>query len=807
MLKNYLKIAWRNIIRHKGYSIINVAGLTLGISASLLIFIIIQYELSFDTNQPNFKNIYHIVTKQIREDGMQYNPGVPVPATDALRIDFPQAKVAALNSSYGSQITVPVNSAGGLAGDKKFTESVGVVFIEPQYFDIFSFKWAAGSPSVLAEPNMVVINKSTAIKYFGSWTNAVGKVLKMDNILNLKVAGIVEDAPVNSDFPFKVMVSYITWKQHPKEYDYENVWGALSSNHQVFMVFPNMTADNINAQLKAFTQKHFKTGTKRRLIFAQPLSLLHFDTRFGNTLGDHIMSMATLRTLSFIAILIIIMASINFINLSTAQSVGRSKEVGIRKVLGSTRKQLLIQVMGETTLIVIGSVLLAIAVSKIAMPYLKNIASVPESISLFNTYSMLFLFAVTFAVILLSGIYPALIVSGFKPVLALKNKITAASIGGIPLRRALVVAQFAISQLLIIGTIVAVNQMDYVNKADLGFDKNAVLIIPGYTDSLSLRKMESFKQQLLQVAQVQSVSFSSDAPSSENNSSTNFSFNHAIKDKDESINTFLKFGDADYFKTFGLHFIAGKGYDVSDTARQVVVNETFINKLGIQNAESVIGKTVSLGGGTALPISGVVKDFKTNSLRETVKPIVISIHKASESQIAIKIKTSNLTKTVAELQKMWETTYPEYAYNGYFLDQNIAQFYQQENQMALVYKIFAVIAIFISCLGLYGLVSFMAVQRTKEVGVRKVLGASVSSIIYLFSKEFMILIGISFVIALPVAWYVMNGWLQNFAYRISLSVWVFILAMTTSVLIAWITVGYKALKAALVNPVKSLRNE
>lgn len=805
MLKNYFKIAWRNIIRHKAYSVINIAGLTLGISACLLIFIIIQYELSFDKTQPNFKNIYHIVTKQIHEDGVHYNPGVAIPATDALRIDFPQVKVAALNSSYGSQITVPDQGGKIGTGDKKFTESVGVAFIEPQYFDIFSFKWIAGSPAVLADPNMVVINKSTANKYFGNWTNAMGKALKMDNLLNLKVAGIIDDAPVNSDFPFKVLVSYVSWKQHPKEYDYDNDWGSLSSSHQVFMLFPSTPIANINAQLKSFTQKHYETGTKYRLIFAQPLSLMHFDTRFGNTLGDHLMSMATLRTLSFIAILIIIMASINFINLSTAQSVSRSKEVGIRKVLGSTRKQLIIQVIGETTLIVIGAVLLAVLLAKIALPYLKNIASVPENIGLFNMYNMVFLALVTFAVVLLSGIYPALVVSGFKPVLALKNKITAASIGGIPLRRALVIAQFAISQLLIIGTIVAVNQMDYVNKADLGFNKNAILMIPGYTDSLSLRKMDSFKQQLLQNAQVQSVSFASDAPSSENNAAINFSFNHAVKDA--GFSTFLKYADADYFKTFKLSFVAGKGYDVSDTARQVVVNETFIHKLGIQNAESAIGKTVRLGTRTALPISGVVKDFKTNSLRETVKPIVISMHKPSEAELAIKIKTNDLTKTVAELQKMWENTYPEYAYNGYFLDENIAKFYQQENQMALVYKIFAVIAIFISCLGLYGLVSFMAIQRTKEVGVRKVLGASVTSIIYLFSKEFMILIAISFVIAMPVAWYIMTDWLQNFAFRIPLSIWVFITAIVISVFIAWLTVGYKALKAALVNPVKSLRSE
>jgi predicted permease len=804
MLKNYFKIAWRNIIRHKGYSIINIAGLTVGIAACLLIFVIIQYELSFDTFHSNYKNIYHIVTQEKHEAEITYNPGIAVPATEALRLDFPQAKVASVNSSYGSQITVP--EGAGHNGDKKFTENLGVLFIEPQFFDIFSSKWLTGNASVLADPDMVVIDKSSAIKYFGDWKNAMGKSLKMDNLISLKVAGIIEDVPVNSDFPFKVMVSFVTWKQHAKNYDYSEEWGSTSSNHQVYMLFPqSMTQANIDAQLKIFSTKHFKNKTTETLLLSQPLSAMHFDTRFGNTLGDHVMSMATLRTLSFIALLIIIMASINFINLSTAQSVGRSKEVGIRKVLGSTRKQLIFQVIGETTIIVVGSALLAAAVAKLALPQLKNIASVPGSIGLFTTGSILFLIISTITIILLSGIYPAMVVSGFKPVLALKNKITAASIGGIPLRRALVIAQFAISQLLIIGTIVAVNQMDYVNKADLGFNKNAVLIIPGYTDSLSLRKIDPFKEQLLQNPAVKAVSFTSDAPSSENNWGTNFYFNHSKKDI--GFHTYLKYGDVDYFKTFGLRFVAGKGYDASDTSRQVVVNETFIHKLGIQNAENAIGKTVRLGGGIWMPITGVVKDFKTNSLRENVRPIVIGPRKQSEGVLAIKIQTKNLTKTVAELQKLWENTYPEYAYNGYFLDDNIAKFYQQENQMALVYKVFAGIAIFISCLGLYGLVSFMAVQRTKEVGIRKVLGASVSSIIYLFSKEFMVLIGISFVIAMPAAWYLMTGWLQNFAYRISLSVWVFILAILSSILIAWITVGYKALKAALVNPVKSLRSE
>ncbi|MBK0381062.1 ABC transporter permease [Mucilaginibacter segetis] len=807
MLKNYFKIAWRNVIRHKSYSIINISGLSVGIAACLLIFAVLQYELSFNTNFSNYKNIYHLITKNIHDDGITYNPGVSAPATDALRIDFPQVKFAALNTSYGSQITVPADNSRTGADDKKFTEDLGVFFIEPQFFDIFHSTWLDGDKSVLAQPNMVVINKSTAIKYFKDWKTAVGKTLKMDNVLTLKVAGVIDDAPENSDFPLRIMVSYITWKQHPKDYNYSDSWDSISSNHQIFMELPQgLSAANMDKQLVAFTAKIEKNKDKvTRAHLLQPLSELHFDTRVGNTLGDHSTSRATLQTMTFIAILIIIMASINFINLSTAQSVGRSKEVGIRKVLGSSRKQLIFQVIGETALVVLFSVIIAFAIAEIALPYLKNISNVPDDIGLINWGTTLFLLTTTILVILLSGIYPALVVSGFKPVLAIKNKITAASIGGIPLRRALVVAQFAIAQLLIIGTLVAVNQMDFVNHADLGFNKDAVLILPGYTDSISLGKMDAFKQELLQNPDINSVSFASDPPSSDNNWGQNFYFDHS--QKDPTFNTFLKYGDADYFKTFGLRFTAGHGYDQSDTMRQAVVNETFINKLGIQNPEKVIGKSVRLGSGPWATITGVVKDFKTNSLRESVKPIVISPRKQFESLAAVKIKTKNLSATVSKIQRLWESTYPEYAYNGYFMDESIARFYQQENQLALIYKIFAGIAIFISCLGLYGLVSFMAVQRTKEVGVRKVLGASVGSIVLLFSKEFMILIAISFLIAMPAAWYMMSQWLQNFVYRVPLTAGVFILAISASIVIAWITVGYKAVKAALVNPVKSLRSE
>lgn len=808
MLKNYFKIAWRNIRRHKGYSIINISGLSVGIAACLLIFVILQFELSFNTSFTNYKSLYHVVTQQMGEDGTTYNPGVSVPALDALRNDFPQVKFAALNSSYGSQLTVPGNDPTNAANDKKFTEPIGVFFMEPQFFDIFHLDWMAGDKSVLKQPNMVVIDKSTATKYFGDWKQAVGKTLKMDNVLTLKVAGIIADAPENSDFPLKIMVSYITWKDHPKDYNYSNEWGSLSSNHQIFAQLPgNMTAANMDKQLIGFTAKYSEDKTKvTRAHFLQPLDNMHFDTRFGNTIGDHSTSMATLRILGLIAILIIVMASINFINLSTAQSVSRSKEVGIRKVLGSTRQQLIFQVIGETTLIVVFSVLIAIAIGKLALPYLKNIASVPDDIGLFNIGTVLFLLLTTLAVIVLSGIYPALIVSGFKPILAIKNKITAASVGGIPLRRALVVGQFVIAQFLIIGTLIAVKQMNYVNDADLGFNKSAVLILPGYTDSISLGKIQTFKQQLLQNPQVKSVSFASDPPSSENNWGSNFYYNN--DKKGATFATFLKYGDADYFKTFGFKFVAGKGYDPADTVRQVVVNETLIHKLGVKRAEDAIGKTLKTGGMRSwATITGVVKDFKTNSMRDAVKPITIAPLKQFESLAAVKIETRNLSKTTADIKALWEKTYPEYAYTGYFLDENIAKFYEQENKLALVYKIFAGIAIFISCLGLYGLVSYMAVQRTKEVGVRKVLGASVANIVFMFSKEFLLLIGIAFVIAVPVSWYMMSEWLQNFAYRIPITPGVFVLAIVGSITIAWLTVAYKAVKAALVNPVKSLKSE
>lgn len=806
MFRNYLKIAWRNIIRRKAYSAINIAGLTIGIAACLLIFLVVRFELSFDDFQA--KNTYRIATQINSQGNTRYTPGISPPAVDAFRLLFPQAKVAGVNLIYGSEVTVP--AANNNATDaKKFIEPAGIMFAEPQLFNILSSQWLAGNPSALKDPNMVVIDQSHAVKYFGNWHLAIGKILRVDNLLTLKVAGVLRDSPVNSDFRLGVLISYITWKQHGKDYGYSYDWDNTASDWQVFIRLPeNVLKSTIDRQLRDFSDKqwHNKKRTDRqKYAFAQPVSAIHFDTRFHDGLGDHITSMATLRTLSFIAVLIVVMASINFINLSTAQSVSRSREVGIRKVLGSTRAQLIVQVMGEMTIIVVIAAALGALLAELALPLLKNIDNIPDSTGLFNGSTLLCLAVVVFIVIILSGIYPALIVSGFKPVLALKNKINAASVGGISLRRILVITQFSISQLLIIGTVIAINQMNFVNNADLGFDKDAVLVIPCTTDSIGLSRLNSFKQQVLTLPGVKAASFISDVPTSGHNNSNNFFLDHS--NKDPGFDVYTKEGDADYFKTFGLRLVAGRGYQQSDTMREVVINETLMHKLGIKQPEDALGKSFSFDYKTWAPIVGVVKDFKTNSMHEEVKPIVIYPQKPSESEIAVKLETGSLAPTVAKIQKLWESRYPEYAYAGFFVDDSIAKFYKQEQQLELIYKTFALIAIFLSCLGLYGLVSFMVVQRTKEVGVRKVLGASAANIVFLFSKEFLSLIAVAFLVAAPVGWYMMKDWLQTFAYRIHIGAGVFLITIISSLLLAWFTVGYKAIIAALANPVKSLRSE
>jgi ABC-type antimicrobial peptide transport system permease subunit len=484
--------------------------------------------------------------------------------------------------------------------------------------------------------------------------------------------------------------------------------------------------------------------------------------------------------------------------------VGRSKEVGVRKVLGGNRLQLFWQMLSETKFLVLIAAALAVLLAWLFMPYIKHVISIQEELRLFTMENILFFLLTIVCVTLLAGIYPAMVLSGFRPVLALKNRINSSTVGGISLRRVLVVLQFSISQLLIIGTIVAVVQMNFVRHADLGFNKEAVLVLGMNNDSITRQKLAAFKQDLLSDPEVKQVSFCNDPPSSNSNWGTNFAFDNK---PDENYTLYMKYADADYFKTFDLQLLAGSVYPKSDTCTGYVINDYLRQKLGMKSPQEAIGKNIKTGGNYWKKITGVVKDFNTNSLRESIRPMAIVSLRKVYYHTAVKLNSSNMLRSQERIQEKWNRYFPDYVYNAKFLDKTIEEFYIQESQMAMLYKIFAGLAIFISCLGLYGLVSFMAVQKTKEVGIRKVLGAKVGSIVYLFSKEFTLLILIAFVIAAPLAWYFMNAWLENFAFRIHIGFGVFVIAILTTVIIAWLSVGYKAVRAAIANPVKSLRTE
>jgi len=802
MFKNYLKTAFRNLKRNKSYAIINVLGLTVGIAASLLIFLVIQYETSFDNFHKKKDKIYRIATEFHTQDGVGYSDGVSFPVAAAMRIDFPQIKEVAAIFRNGDQVTIE-------QGDrqlKKLRED-NFYYAEPEFFKMFDFEWLAGSPqNSLKDPHSAALTQATAEKFFGDWRSAIGKTFKYGNKTLYKVTGILKNIPSNTDFPLSVVVGYSALENTYIKNNL-NDWVSTFGGAYTFVVLPAaLSPSHLDEQLKGFAKKHKPAEYAKDAFVTQPLSEIHFDDRFGNFRG-HTFSHSLIKALAFIGLFLILIACVNFINLATAQAVNRSREVGVRKVLGSSRRQLAFQFLGETVFITITAVVLAVLVAEITLPLLNKILETKMTMSLiFNPWLVLFILILTISVTILSGLYPAIILSGFNPITALKSKITSKMVGGISMRRVLVVLQFAIAQILIIGMLIVVSQMNFFRNASLGFDKAAIINVPMPGDSLSKTKVDYMRNRLLANDNILNASFSFGSPSSDGNWNSDFKFDHATKSTNFSAN--LKWADTGYFKTYNLQFVAGRPYYASDTVREFVVNETLLRKLGINDPQAAIGKEINFwDGNKAARIVGVIRDFNSYSLREPMAPVVLSTWKDVYQTINIKIKPGTEKAVLPFIEKLWSENFPDYVYDYKFLDDTIASFYKQENQLSILYKIFAAIAIFISCLGLYGLVSFMAVQRTKEVGIRKVLGASARHIVYLMSKEFTLLIIIAFAISAPVAYYIMHKWLQNYTYRIPLSASIFLLAIVGSIIIAWITVGQRAIKSALANPVKSLRTE
>jgi ABC-type antimicrobial peptide transport system permease subunit len=564
--------------------------------------------------------------------------------------------------------------------------------------------------------------------------------------------------------------------------------------------------DQVDQQIKAYAKKTQSPDIKDSYTI-QPLSAVHYDTQTGNY-SNKTISRQLLSVLWLIAAFILLIACVNFINLSTAQGVNRAKEVGVRKVLGSTKSQLQIQFIIETFLIVTIAVILAAGIAALAFPFINQLLDLPLSLNAQkNSAVILFLLSVTVVVTVLAGFYPSIVLSRFSPVYALKSKLAANSPKGISLRRGLVVFQFIIAQALIIGTLIIVKQMNYFMDQPLGFDKDAIINVPFRTDSLRLSRLDFLKKQLLSLNGVQAVSFSSATPVEEGNDTwSSLRYDHAPKQTD--FNAILKFADNEYVPAYKLPLAAGKNLQKSDMVREFIVNESLVRSLGIKNPEDILNKEISLWDDQMKgPVVGVVKDFNDRSLRDNLAPLIITTDVVMYNQAGIKLATTNISSTLQSVKKIWEQTFPNFVYDYRFLDDKVASFYQQEVQLAQLYKIFAAIAIFLSCLGLYGLASFMAAQRIKEVGIRKVLGATAGNIVYLFSKEFIILIAIAFTIATPIAWYYMNQWLQGYVYRINMSWWLFGISGLVAIFIAIATISFQAIKAAVANPVKSLRTE
>lgn len=802
MIKNYFKTAFRNLWRNKNFTGINIAGLAVGIAVCLIIFLIIQFELSFDNFHSKKERIYRIVSEQQNADGARPTPGVPFPLPAAIQNDFPSMVSTAIYSDRDDQIIVPNET--NAQSFKKFKEDRGVFFAEPAFFKIFDFPLLAGEYASLKDPGNALLTRSTAEKYFGDWHLAIGKTIKRNNKQLLKITGILADVPENTDLQIRILGSYATLKEDFT--NNANDWQSVASNHGCYILLPEgMTASAMNSQLAAFTKKYKKDEAARGRQFVQPLSDVHYNEDIGNYIGRRV-SKALINTLWLIAAFILLIACVNFINLSTAQAFNRAKEVAVRKVMGSSRQQLRLQFYSETAMITIIAIVLSVFLVMLGLPYISSVLSLPLSLSFTkNPLILLFLLSTAVVVILLAGFYPALVLSRFNPVTALKSKVAAGRAKGISLRRGLVVFQFVVAQALIIGTIIIVNQMNYFRNYSMGFDKDAIVNIAFPDDSAGRARLDYLKNKLLAVDGVESASFSFASPADDGNWSSNFRFDHAEKETDWNAN--LKWADADYLKTYGISLIAGRNLNPSDTVKEFLVNETLVRRLGITDPQQALNKEIDLWGQMKFSIVGVVKDFNAMSLREGLVPVLITTAKNFYGTAGIKLSAKDINGTLKKVEAVWNETYPDFVYEQKFLDAKIENFYAQENKLSELFKIFAALAIFLSCLGLYGLASYMAVQKTKEVGIRKVLGASVQHIIFLFSKEFLLLIGIAFLVAAPLAYYFMHGWLQDFIYRVNISWWVIALAGFIAIAVAMITISFKAIKAAVANPVKSLRSE
>jgi len=815
MIKNYLKIAWRNIMKHKVFSFINVIGLTIGLSASFVIGLMIYYDYTFDTFHKDGDRIYRVVTDFSSPEGEFYNSGVTTALEEAIKDN---ANFEVVNGFYMERPFKVENRERG----SEFKWPKFVIFANEDYFDMFQYNFLAGNTNnILSNPNEVVLSQSRAKEYFpdSKPSEIVGRTLVYNDSLNVKVTGVVEDFKNRTDFVFQEFVSHPTLLQtRMRETLLEKNWNSTNSSSQLYLkVKPNADFDQIQKELDALTEANTDEESKRygqsRQFTLQPLSDIHFNENYG--IYDWERGMASkelLKNLVLVAIFLLLLGCINFINLNTAQATQRAKEIGIRKTLGSSRKQLIWQFMGETFMLVLFSALLSVGLTKWLIKVFSDFVPADLEFQLLGTPLIIFAIGLLLVIVtFLSGLYPALVLSKFNTVSVLKNHLGAGE-KKVGLRKFLTVFQFTIAQIFIIGTLLVGKQINYLLSKDMGFKTDAVVSVYSPRAERELSKKELYVQKLKSIPQISKLSIGGMPPASYNTNTSTTTVNNG-KTEVQSDLQFI-FGDTAYLDLFELQLLAGRVFR-NDTVQEIIINETAQKIYGFKTPEEALNAVVDFGD-RKVPIVGVMADFHQRSLRTGIEPMALvgdwyrpdfsrfqAVHVAFQNTGA-----DDLKATLSKLEETYKTVYTEVDdYRVEFMDETIAKFYNREKKISKLLNWATGLSILISCLGLLGLVIYTTNRRVKEIGVRKVLGASLIQINTLLCKEFLILVAIAFVVAAPIAWYGINNWLQDFAYKTSISFWVFLVSGLAMIAFALVVISIKTLKAASASPVNSLRSE
>jgi len=802
MIGNYIKTSLRKFRHTKTHTLINVIGLTLGFLCALIIFQTVRFENSYDRYHEDADQIYRVVHEDTEFGAEDFHRGVPYPLVPAFRADFPEAEqVTIVDANFLAPVLSTERDNGQVV---RFKDDNDMAFVGENFFEIFHYDWVYGDPATaLTAPYSVVLSESQARRFFRT-TDVVGRLVTFDNRYDLTVTGVVEDAPLHTTVPINTIISMNLGEEHRRMNDN---WGSQSSSVQCYVKLADgVSPQQINRRFGDFIKRNRDEGNaEAKRYFLQPLTEIHYDTRFGEIGEGEPISRETLWALSLIGIFLLLTACINFVNMNTVLVFRRAKEIGVRKVLGGTPGQIRLYFLTETGLITVAALVIALLLANPVMALARPFIGEGPTVNLITDPALLGIALLTALVLtLLSGLYPAFLLSRLHPTEAMRNPTGHKPGTFLSLRRSLVVLQFAISQVLIICTLAAMHQMQYLHNAPLGYEPEAVVEFE--VPARDATRLKTMKDQMLQSAAVQTVSYSNTGASSGNTWGGNFYY-HKDGERLEN-NSQVKFVDTDYIDTYQMALVAGANLTPADTVNGFIINESMVHLMGFESPDEAIGTPVELWGNDATVV-GVVQDFNTNSLHEEIEATILSPAPALNRAYvgAARVNTAQLSDALAAIQQSWESAFPDYIFEHVFLDERIAEFYESEQTIQQLIQTFALIAILIGCIGLFGLISYTTSQRSKEVGIRKVLGASAGSIVGLFTREFVVLVVLGFAVSAPVAYYVMQNWLENFAYRINLGTGLFLIALGVSLLIALGTVGYKTYRTAQINPVEAIRNE